>query len=138
MTGNWPLLEEFELFVLLLLCRTGTTSSSESLNVRSTWKRTITVRNYVCRKQWNARTKYCFTESPVVVDVGSFDLLVCVDPLLPPFIDSFLILVFGESSAIITSAQIRTCEYHKIWVIINQIYTRAHDMKCCWKFNGSM
>lgn len=51
------------------------------------------------------RCDYNVTESPVVVDVGSFNLL---EPLLPPFIDSFLILVFGESSAIITSAKLLT------------------------------
>lgn len=43
------------------------------------------------------------TESPVVVDVGSFALLAVVASLLPPFIDCALILDFGESSSIITS-----------------------------------
>lgn len=43
------------------------------------------------------------TESPVVVDVGSFALLAVVESLLPPFIDCTLILDFGESSSIITS-----------------------------------
>lgn len=37
-----------------------------------------------------------------MVDVGSFNL---ADPFLPPFIVSFLILVFGESSVMITSTK---------------------------------
>lgn len=48
---------------------------------------------------------FIVTESPVVVDDGSFGLLVVVEPLFPPFIACVLILVFGESSSIITSVE---------------------------------
>lgn len=47
---------------------------------------------------------YVFTDSPVVVDEGSFDLIDVVDPLLP-LMACALIFDFGESSAIITSVR---------------------------------
>lgn len=54
-------------------------------------------------KRKKSKENLFITESPVVVDDGSFGLAVTVEPLFPPFIDCVLILVFGESSAIITS-----------------------------------
>lgn len=52
------------------------------------------------------------TDSPVVVDDGSLGLLHIVDPLLFPFTVCDLIL-FGESSAIITSVSIHIQKMNK-------------------------
>lgn len=96
------------LFVLLLVFgRTGTTSSSESLNVKSTYWKGKWDFFFIFRSSLNIRensfsfTKL-FTESPVVVEDGSFGFATVL-PLFPPFTDCVLILDFGESSAIITS-----------------------------------
>lgn len=49
--------------------------------------------------------RFFITESPVVVDEGSFGLLDDVVVVELPFIACVLILDFGESSAIITSVE---------------------------------
>lgn len=101
MTGvpERPLFDAVACIVLLFALRcTGTTSSSESLSVRST-----------CDKKKNGKNSSLLSDRTVLVDcitetAAGSDGLTLV-PLFSPFSDCFLILDFGESSEMISANQ---------------------------------
>lgn len=105
MTGvaDGPLFDPMFVLLLPALWRTTQSSSSESLSVRSTWAigNDKKISNEIGKIE-RIIIVFILTDSPVVVEDGSLGLLHTVDPLLFPFTVCDLIL-FGESSAIITS-----------------------------------